>query len=264
MENGNKTPEIVNIGIVERLNKSERDSQVAIAKQYPREISTFKKKATEMATFDEATAAECFYSVPRSGTRIEGPSVRLAEIVVSAWGNIRAQARVVDIDETHITAEGVAWDLETNSAISMSVQRRITDKNGKRYSADMITVTGAAACAIAFRNAIFKIVPRVYVRPVYEAARRVAVGDASTLGQRRAQWITAAGKFGVGPDQICAALGRGEIEDLTLDDLSDIAGRLTAIKEGETTAETAFAALATETEDAPKEGRRPFGKKAKA
>lgn len=252
---------IVETAVVERLTQAERRSQIEVAKQYPREISRFKKTALQMATADEETAAGCFYSMPRAGSRIEGPSVRLAEIVASAWGNLRAQARVIDVTATHIVAEGAVWDLETNFAASIEVRRKITGKNGNRFSEDMITVTGNAAASIAFRNAVFKVIPAVYVNQIYAAARQVAVGDASTLVQRRSRLVEYAAKFGVSPEQICAALERADIEDITLDDLADLTGRFTAIKNDEITVDEAFAPVGEP--DLPKEGRRSFGFKGK-
>jgi hypothetical protein len=263
MQNGNAnglaTPEVVETSVIERLTQAERRSQIEVAKQYPRQISDFKKRALELATSDENIAAACFYSMPRAGTRIEGPSVRLAEIVASSWGNLRAQARVIDTNDTHVIAEGVVWDLETNVAISIAVQRRITNRNGERYGDDMITVTGNAACAIAFRNAVFKTIPSAYVNQIYVACRKVAIGDQTTIAVKRKQWVDYAAKFGVPIERILESLGRGEVEDLTLDDLADIAGRLTAIKDNEIKTDEAFPVAASTDVDLPAEGRRKFG-----
>ncbi len=255
----NQIPQIIEPGVIERLTSAERKSQIEVARQYPRMISRFKKNALEMATSDEATAASCFYSIPRGGTHIEGPSVRLAEIVASAWGNLRAQARVVDVTEKHVIAEGMVWDLETNVAVSMEVRRRITNRKGDRYNDDMITVTGNAAAAIAFRNAVFKVIPRLFVNQIYEAARQVAVGDASTLALKQKQWVDYAQKFSVTPEQICGVLGIGEISDLSLDNLKTLAGMFSAIKEGDISVDSAFAMP----DQLPEEGRRSFGPKKK-
>ena len=148
---------------LEALNRSEIDMQIATAKKYPRDIMASINKVVALATVDENTAEECFYSLKRRGsdgdTFITGPSVRLAEIVAASWGNIRVAAQVVGNDGKFITARGTCIDLETNNAVSVEVQRRICDKYGKTYSEDMQVVTGNAAAAIAFRNAIFKVVP---------------------------------------------------------------------------------------------------------
>lgn len=226
--------------IVVPAARSEVDIQISTAKAYPRSISAFKKLAMDMATLDDETAAGCFYSLPRDGKPIEGPSVRLAEIVVSSWGNIRADARIVDVGAKEITAEGMCWDLERNVAIRVQVKRRITNKHGQRYSDDMVVVTGNSACSIALRNAVFKVVPMAYTKAVYEAARTVAIGDAQTLAAKRAEMVAYFGKMGVPQDRVLAVVKRASVEDVGLDDLAMLKGLATAIREGDTTVDEVF------------------------
>lgn len=226
---------------VESQARGEVDTQISTARRYPRSVKMFRQKALSLATLDEDTAASCFYSLPRGGKPIEGPSARLAEIVAISWGNLRSQANVVDVDDKWVTARGVCWDLEANVAISVEVRRRITDKNGKRYNDDMIGVTSNAACAIALRNAVFKVVPMAMAKPIYDAARKVAIGDAETLAARRGKMVQHFGKMGVQPDQICTKVGRASVDDITLDDLGTLIGLATAIKDGDTTVDEAFA-----------------------
>jgi hypothetical protein len=221
--------------------RGEVDTQISTAHRYPRSIKAFRQKALSLATLDEDTAASCFYSLPRDGKTIEGPSARLAEIVAVSWGNLRSQANVVDIDDKWVTARGVCWDLEANVAVSVEVRRRITSKNGRRYNDDMIGVTSNAACAIALRNAVFKVVPMAMLKPIYEQARKVAIGDAQTLSSRRQKMVDHFGKMSVRPEQICAKVGKASIEDITLDDLGTLIGLATAIKDGDTTIDEAFA-----------------------
>ena len=232
--------------------RQEIDIQVATAHRFPRSIKSFKQAALEMATLDIETAAGCFYALPRGGKTIEGPSVRLAEIVLSAWGNIRADARVIDVGPTQITAEGMCWDLEKNVAVRVQVKRRITDKHNNRYPEDMIVVTGNAACAIALRNAVFKVVPMMYTKDIEAKAREVAIGDASTLSTRRAECIAAFGKMGVTQDRVLSAIGKAGIDDVTLDDLGTLRGMFTAIREGDTTVDEAFPVAPKPGTEAPK------------
>lgn len=235
--------EIVEAGpgpVLSPATRGEIDVQIVTAKRYPRSIRSFKDQAMAMATLDEETAAGCFYSLPRGGKPIEGPSVRLAEIVLSAWGNVRADARVIDAGPKEITAEAMCWDLEKNVAVRVQVRRRITDKRGQRYNDDMIVVTGNAACSIALRNAVFKVIPMAYSKAIYQQARLVAVGDARTLSARRGALIDYFGKMGVRPEQIFAAVGRAGVDDITLDDLATLHGFATAIKEGDSTIEEMF------------------------
>jgi hypothetical protein len=229
------------IGTLAVLNKSEIDQQIATARRYPRSIVTFRKEALQLATLDEQTAAECIYALPRDGKTIEGPSARFAEIINYAWGNTRAGARVVSEGEEFITAQGLFYDLEKNTAISYEVQRRIVDKRGNRFKVDMIGTTGNAACSVALRNAILKGVPKALWKPMYDSARKVVAGDVRTLANRRDEAIKAFAIFGVKPEQIFATLNVQGIQDITIDHLVALKGLHTAIQDGDTTPEQAFA-----------------------
>lgn len=223
------------------LNRSEIEQQIATARRFPRSVKKFRDEALQMVTLSESIAEQCIYALPRDGKTIEGPSARFAEVIASAWGNCRAGARVVDDTGEFVTAQGVFHDLERNVAITYEVQRRITNKRGQRFGADMIGVTANAACSIALRNAILKGVPKAFWEDMYTEARKVIMGDIKTLANRRADAVATFQKFGVSAEQICVKLGVPGIEDVGLEHLVVLRGLLTAIKEGDTSAEETFA-----------------------
>ncbi len=238
-----------NTGGLEALTRGEVDIQVATAKRYPRNLKAVLQSAESMATIDEETAASCFFVLPRKRkdengkmVPIEGPSVRLAEIIASSWGNMRCQARILDEGDTLVTAQGVAWDLERNVAIATEVVRRITDREGRRYSEDMVAQTSNAAASIAFRNAVFRTIPRAYVDRIYKAAKRVAVGDAKTIVQRRVAAMEWWAKAGITQDRVLAALQKPSIEEVGLEDLEKLMGWRTAVRENRATLDEIFPA----------------------
>lgn len=227
-------------GVMTAISRAELDQQITTARAYPRSLKRFLNECMQMCTLNEQVAEACFYALPRGGKTIEGPSVRMAEIVLSGWGNSRAGARVVDEGAEFITAQGVFHDLQANVQITMEVRRRITDSRGKRYNADMIAQTGNAACSIALRNAIFRGIPRAFWNEPYEAARKCAVGDIKTLANRRADALQFLQKMGASEAQVLAVLGVPGVEDIGLDHLATLKGLVTAIKEGDTTIDQAF------------------------
>ena len=135
---------------------------------------------------------------------------------------------------------GQCRDLENNIAVRVKVRRRITYKDGRRFNDDMIAVTANAACSIALRNAIFKIVPGAYLKPVFDRCKKTAVGDAMSLANRRAEVIKRVTQFGVAEDRILHVIGRKSIDEVTFDDVAILIGLGTAIKDGDTTVEEAF------------------------
>jgi hypothetical protein len=225
---------------VESINRAEIDIQIATANKYRRDITRFKEEALSMATIDEETAESCFYALPRGGKNIEGPSIRLAEIAKACYRNIKTGYRIIAEDTTTVTAQGFCYDLERNVSTAIEVTRRITDKNGKRYNDDMVAVTKNAAGKIAERNAIFAVIPRAYINSIYNAAKAVAIGDASTLQDRVQKMIAYYAHMGVVESKVLALIGKPGIDDVTLSDLEFLTGVKTAIKEGDLSIDTAF------------------------
>lgn len=221
------------VGLVVR---AEIDMQISTAKAYPRDKDNFVEKATALATMDEETAESCFYCLTRkdkdSGvTEIKGKSIRLAEIASICWGNLHAASRVIENDGKFITAEGVAWDLENNVRVSSQVKRSIITSTGKTYGAEMQAVTGNAACAIALRNAIFKIVPNSLADRVYERVVKFAVGDQKTLNTKRKNLFDRFKLMGIEQEKIFRFFNKEKLEDFVLSDLEKLIGIGTAIKE---------------------------------
>lgn len=246
------------------INQSEVLCQLDAAHKYRRSITRFLKEATSLATVSQEVAESCMYSLPRGGKMITGPSVRLAEIVASAYGNLHVGARVADEEEKFITAQGVAWDMEKNLRVTIEVKRRITKSNGKRFDDDMIGVTGNAAASIALRNAVFRVVPKALVQGIYDAAKRVAVGNAKTLVSRREQVLERLAKMGIDQERVLKRIGKRGIDDIDIEDLETLIGLGTAIKDGGMLADEAFPAPSRPPVDASQDGRRISMKGSKA
>jgi hypothetical protein len=229
---------------------AEVDQQVTTAHAYPRSIEVAMKHIMSLATLDGETAQECVYALPRAGKAIKGPSIRLAEVIQGQWGNNRVGTRIVHVDriEKYVEAEGVFHDLETNSATTARVRRRISDSKGRLFNDDMIIVTGNAASAIAKRNAILAGVPKAVWRRAYAAVEQVLVGDVKTLVERRGEAMKAFAAFGIKPEQLFAALEVEGLDDIGLDHMSSLIGMHSALKSGEATVEEMFPATRAKTE----------------
>ncbi len=222
------------------LSRSEIDGQIATARRFPRSIKVALDELTSLATLNEDVAGDCIYALPRGGKKIEGPSIRFAEIAASAWGNCRCASRVVEIGDDYVTSQGIFHDLQKNVAISTEVRRRITKANGDRYDSDMIGVTANAASSVALRNAILRGIPKALWQEAYFQAKQTAIGKAESMGERRHKLVDHFGKMGVTPQQICALLEVGGIDDIGFDHLVLLRGVATAIKTGGTTIDAQF------------------------
>lgn len=242
--------EIKQSDVLQAINASEIDIQVSTAKQYPRSIPDVLNKISTYATMDVETAADCFYVLRRNGSNgsntVEGLSVRMAEIIAGAWGNLRVQTRIIGNDGKTITAQGICHDLETNVAVSVEVKRRITDKYGKTYSEDMQVVTGNAASAIAFRNAVLKVVPKAVTKRVIEGVKQVALGQSLDLETSRQKMLEYFGKLGVTKEMILDYLNLKKVEEIDKEAVFELRATANAIKEGTTTVQETFIKAANE------------------
>lgn len=228
--------QIVQVDAVERANV---DSQVATAKRYPRDIRRSIDNSVVMATMNQETAQSCSYALPRGGKPITGSSVHLAKIIVSNWGNMRTEAKVVQITDKQVISRGTCWDLETNVASAFEVRRSIIGKNGQRFSDDMITVTGNAANSIAYRNAVFAVIPKAITDRVYYAAQKFITGDLSDsdklLKVRTGILNNFKNNYGITEEEVVKMCGKQTVNQIGADEISMLVGTIQALKDGDTT-----------------------------
>lgn len=255
--------------MLQALNRAEIDQQVATAKQYPRHLPTVLNQIQTYATMDVDTASECFYVLHRNGANgsaqtIEGLSVRMAEIIAGAWGNLRVATRIIGNDGKTITAQAVCHDLETNVAISTEVKRSILTSKGYTFSQDMQVVTGNAAAAIAFRNAVLKVIPKAVTKRVIEEVKKVAMGQALDLEQQRQVLIQYFAKLNVSEQMILDLLQITKREEIDKERVFTLKGIYNAIKEGDTTVQEAFVKPVEERKLAEQAKQAAEEKKAKA
>lgn len=233
--------------VLEVQERSSIDMQIATAKKYPRSPEMFLKRAVAMATLDEETAESCIYRRPvgkdkNTGkqTYAEGLSVRMAEIVGACYGNVRVGARVVEMTDRYVKVQGAGHDLETNYYATSEVVESTVNKYGKPYDERMRLVIVKAALAKAYRDVMFKIVPRAMAKPVEKQVRQLLYGDIKSLTARRTAaegWIK---KLGIDTDRVYAAIGVTGIADMNAKELELLSGLKTAILDKEITIDEAF------------------------
>ena len=226
---------------MDAIEKANVDVQVTTAKQFPRNVTRAIQNSIVMATIDPETAQMMRYALPRGGKPITGPSVHLAKLIVSNWGNIRAEAKVVQITDSQVVSRGTCWDLENNVATAIEVRRNIKGKNGQRFSDDMITVVGNAANSIAFRNAVFSVIPKAVTDKVYRAAQECITGDLSDeakLLQKRTNCLKFFNdEYGITEEEVIKLCGKQTVNQIKADEIALMLGIYQSLKDGDTTVE---------------------------
>lgn len=123
--------------VAESRAVAEVQAQYVIAKKFPRdENASFMRiiKACERPFLAE----QAMYAYPRGGQLVTGPSIRLAEAMAQAWGNIDCGIREVSQSDGMSVAEAYAIDLETNTRIAKTfhVPHSRDTKQGKKRLTD--------------------------------------------------------------------------------------------------------------------------------
>lgn len=92
----------------------EVQGQIVMAKKFPRDYVASRNRIMQ-ACQRKGLAEKAMYEYPRGGTKVSGPSIRLAEALAQNWGNI--SFGIVELEqrpgESQVMA--YAWDLETNT-----------------------------------------------------------------------------------------------------------------------------------------------------
>jgi hypothetical protein len=94
----------------------EVQGMMIMAKRFPRDQYDAWQRIKE-ACSRKSLAESAQYAYPRGGQKVTGPSIRLAEVIAQAWGNI--SHGVVELEQKfgESTAMAFAWDLETNTKV---------------------------------------------------------------------------------------------------------------------------------------------------
>lgn len=91
----------------------EVQAAVFMAKQFPRNLNQSFNRVLEICE-RKSLAEVATYEYPRGGTKVTGPSIRLAEAIAQVWGNIDTGIIELERGNGKSVAMAYAWDLETN------------------------------------------------------------------------------------------------------------------------------------------------------
>jgi hypothetical protein len=221
---------------------AEAQGKLVIAKRFPRNEVTAYAKAME-ACQRPSMAAKAFYSFPRAGQTVSGPTIRFAEELARCWGNIDYGIKELSQDDGKSEMQAYAWDLETNA---QSVQnftnphtREKTDKKTKTVTMETlksqrdIYENNANMATRRLRSRLLAILPSWFVEDAIEECKKTLAGQNDTpLIDRVKRMVIQFAKLGVTQEQIEKRLKR-KIDTMNTDDFTEFIGIFNAIKQGE-------------------------------
>lgn len=260
-----ETPNMPGNGIMAQMDKinqgtvaieasraiAEAQGKLVIAKRFPRDEVAAYAKAME-ACQRPTMAEKAFYSFPRAGQTVEGPTIRFAEELARCWGNIDYGIKELSQDDGKSEMQAYAWDLETNA---QSVQN-FTNPHQREVRGKMVTLNSqrdiyennANMATRRLRSRILAILPAWFVEDAISECKKTLAGQNDIpLIDRVKKMVVAFAKFGVTQEQIEKRLKR-KLETMTADDFVEYTGIFNAIKGGESKVAEWFDAPAEATE----------------
>ena len=215
---------------------AEAQGKLVIAKRFPRDEVEAYAKAIE-ACQRPTMAAKAFYSFPRGGQTVEGPTIRFAEELARCWGNIDYGIKELSQDDGKSEMQAYAWDLATNA---QSVQN-FTNPHQREQGKKMVNLTSqrdiyennANMATRRLRSRILAILPSWFVEDAIEECKKTIAGRNDTpLIDRVKKMVVAFAKIGVTQEQIEKRLKK-KIDTMNADDFVEYTGIYNAIKQGE-------------------------------
>ena len=202
-----------------------------------------------------AFAERAVYRVPRGGKTISGPSIRMAEAILQAWGNVHTQSAIIYEDSEKMIVAVTTTDLETNITHEDEVVvRKVVERKhvkdgqtvlGERENSygdrvflvaatdDELFMKSNAAKSKSIRTAGLRLVPRYFIDELIAKCEETMQAEtAKSLPSVRAKMVGWFGELGVSKIELGKFLGYSP-DQATVEDMARLRGIGTALKDGE-------------------------------
>ena len=228
---------------------AEAQSKLYIAKTFPRDEAEAVNKM-KRACSRQSLAEKAFYSFPRAGQNITGPTIRFAEELARCWGNIDYGIKELSQDDGKSEMQAYAWDLETNT---QSVQnftnphkREKSDKRTRQVVMEDLTSqrdiyeNNANMATRRLRARILAVLPAWFVDEAIQACQATLRGDGkASFDERKSNLITEFDRLGVDASMLKKYL-KHDAMTMDTDEFLDLIGVFNSIKTGERKAKEWF------------------------
>lgn len=220
-------------------------SAMIIAKRFLRSEETALTKIRKQCT-RQSFAKIALFSYPRKGERgkqtISGGTIRMAEAMAQAWGNLDWGVREIE----HISGydgrslvEGFCWDLETNSRLSRTMtvhhKRKARDKiqhlTDPRDISELVNNYGSRM----MREMVFRTIPRDVYDQALEDVRKTLLSSGADIPieDRIRAMVFEFDKLGVS-NEILERRLKHKTSLCNVEELVELQGIYNGLKEGST------------------------------
>jgi hypothetical protein len=184
---------------------AEVQAMVLMAKRFPRD----QKVATDNIMIEcqrPGLAEQAIYSYARGGNQIQGPSIRVAEVLARNWGNI--DAGVVELSRSNGQSEMMAYcvDLETNyrQRRVFTVEHIRSTKKGNYALSDSRDIAELLAnqAARRLRGVILAVIPADIIEQAVNQCEATLAAKADTSPEALKKLLEAFAPLGITKEQI--------------------------------------------------------------
>ena len=172
----------------------EVQAAIIVAQRFPRDTTRALSRIIEDCK-RKSLAEKAVYTYPRGNQTVSGPSIRLAETMARAWGNM--DFGVIELEQkpargSTVPGESImmayAWDLETNTRVTkiFTVKHKRDTKNGSKNLSDERDIYEIAANngARRLRACILSVIPADIVDSAVEQCEKTMEGGQGPLIDR--------------------------------------------------------------------------------
>lgn len=223
------------VAIEQQRAVAEAQGKMALAKKFPRDENAAYAKLMDACKLP-ALANVAFYTVPRGGQKVTGPSIRLAEEIARVYGNFDYGHRELSRDDKKSEVEVYAWDMENNnfSRRQLTVMHVLDTRDGPRKLRDQKDVDDKIANVASkqLRGRILALMPKWMVEAAIEECRKTLTGNNDVpIADRVRKMTQAFAKYGVTPKHLDGFLGHS-LDEVTSEEIADLQGVFNAIRDG--------------------------------
>lgn len=196
--------------VAESRATAEVQAAYVIAKKFPRNEQ--QSYASIMNACKRLFLAEqAMYAYPRGGTLVKGPSIRLAEAMSQAWGNLDCGIREISQSNGVSVAEAYAIDLQTNTRITKifhvkherHTKKGITRLTDPRDVYELVANQGARR----LRGCILGIIPGDVVEAAVQQCNRTMQSSDIPIADQIRKLVIAFDELGVKVEHLEKRLG---------------------------------------------------------
>jgi len=231
------TAQSVTAAMVATRQAQEVQAMVVCAHHFPRDQRTAYARIME-ACARPTLAEDATYEYSKGGTKISGPSIRLAECIAQNWGNIDFGFTELERKKGESVVRAYAWDLETNTRQSrdFSVRHQRDTRDGSYAIKDEREIYELIAnqAARRVRNCILSLIPG----DVIDAAVRQcevtlkAQAQGIPIEKRREDMVAAFAAYDITPEMLAAFCQKQSMSYLDEVDLKRLRKAYTSLRDG--------------------------------